>query len=173
MKLRNGIRLLKKDESGFTFIEVLATFVMVTAAVIATAYSLHYGQRMLTIDMHKQQVLRMVQGEIEYWIGRLYTGNPDNGDPTVLELAGRTSAPYKTAYLDDVEGVPDSDKIQVRLYYDPIERRNDPGILAPHWVITVWAEWTEHDGQRFRRINGKHHNEISLTSMYSFLKFKT
>gem|GEM_PF-2408254 len=151
-------RVIRRDD-GLTFIEVIVTFMMVSAAIVATTYSLFFGHRELTVDMHKQQILRIVQQETEYWVGRIYVGTPD--DPNVIELAGSARTPYRTVMLDPNSESP----IQVRLFYDPIITRagtiNPQEEIAPYYVVTVWAEWTEPDGQDFTRNRGNH---VSLTT---------
>lgn len=146
-----------RDDSGFTYFEAIATLVMVAVAVVATTYSLYYAERSLAVDMHKQQINRIVQQELEYWIGRIYTGTPD--DPNNVEKMGSVQSPYKTVILD-----PDSKKpIQVKLFYDPIipiPSVEFPGTIA-YYKITVWAEWEEPDKQQFKRSQGR---EISLTT---------
>ncbi len=150
---------LKQDRGGATFIEVLATFVMVAAAVVSTTYSLFFGQRTLATDMHKQQVLRMVEQETEYWVGRIYTGTPD--DPNLIEISGATGSPYRRLTLD-----PDSKRpVEVRFYYDPIiERTSVVYGGGSYWVVTVWAEWTEPDGQEFSKAHG---TEVAQTTYVS------
>ncbi|MFH1863216.1 MAG: hypothetical protein ABH878_10450 [bacterium] len=163
-----GLRWLseiRRDDGGVTFIEVLATFVMLVAAVIATAYAMFFGQEALTVNMQKQQVLRIVQQELEYWVGRVYTGSPE--DPNTNEMMGSPNWPYRTIKLDAVDASSPT-PIEVRLYYDPIVAFYDPnsgaepGVDQPtYWIITVWAEWTEPDGQIFSKARG---NEVSLTT---------
>jgi len=125
---------------------------MVSVAVIVTTYSLFFGNRTLDVDMHKQQVLRIVQQELEYWVGRMYIGQP-GVDPSVMEMTGSGGSPYKVIELD-----PDSKSpIDVRLYYDPItpvaDFNSESGVA--YWIVTVWAEWDEPDGESFARANDK------------------
>lgn len=154
MKSIGCISRFEDERGGITFVEVLVTFVIVVAAVIATTYAMYFGNRALKVDMHKQQVLQLVEQELEYWIGRMYTGSTN--DPNMVEMAGSPTVPYRTFYLDE-----DSEKqIQVRLYYDPIVPRADassPGGQEPnvYYVLTVWGEWSEPDGEDFSRANGK------------------
>jgi hypothetical protein len=156
--MKAPLRILKDERGGITFIEVLVTFIMVTAAVIATAHAMYVGSRALRVDMHKQQVLQLVEQEMEYWIARIYLGNPGL-DPTWAELAGSPGRPYRpNIYLDkgtDRQAV-------VNLFYDPIIKRFDPNLVGPggeaeieYWVVTVWGEWAEFNGEEFTRSNGK------------------
>lgn len=160
-------RLLKfcRDDQGVTFVEVLVTFVMLVAAVVITAQSLFYGNRALDVNMHKQQVLRIVQVELEYWIGQMYNHQRDNESapwPPDQQMAGSTGKRYKTVPLEP--GSP----IMVDLFRDPIGERFDPTYLnelgelkVAYYVITVWAEWEEPDGQVFSKENG---NAVILTT---------
>jgi hypothetical protein len=153
--------LCKSDQGGVTFIEVLATITMVAVAAVTTTYALFYGNRALDVDMHKQQVLRMVQQEVEYWVGRIYVGSPGL-DPSELEMTGSVMNPYRTTILDPQAAKP----IQVKLFKYGISGILDPnpvpgGSPTAYYRITIWAEWTEPDGQAFRRTLG---SAISLTT---------
>lgn len=140
-----------RDDQGVTFVEVLVTFVMLVAAVVVTAQSVFFGDRALDVNMHKQQVLRIVQVELEYWIGVWYNNQRENEIapwPTDLQMQGSTSKPYKTVPLEP--GSP----IEVDLYRDPTGERFDPSYVnelgelkVAYYVITIWAEWEEPDGQ--------------------------
>lgn len=159
MKQVFRLSTLKDDRGGITFVEVLATFVIIVFGVIATAYSMYVGNRALRVDLHKEQILHLVEQEMEYWVGRLYTGTAN--DPNVFELAGSPNKPYKTVILDQETGK----EIQVRLYYDPIVLRiNLTNPESTYYVVTVWAQWTENDGEDFTRLNGK---AVKLTTYVS------
>lgn len=138
---------MRRDD-GLTYVEVITTLVMVSVAVVATTYSLYFGNRSLDLEMHKQQVLRIVQQEVEFWVGRMYTGQP-GVDPSAAEMMGSVNNPYRTVLLD-----PDSkEPIQVKLFYDPITAVANPNTQSGigYWIITIWAEWTEPDGQQFKK----------------------
>jgi hypothetical protein len=166
-KIRGSGCLLRvcRDDQGVTFIEVLVTFVMLVAAVVVTAQSLFFGNRALDVNMHKQQVLRIVQVELEYWVGQMYINQRDNENapwPPDLQMAGSPDSPYKTVPLEP--GSP----IMVDLFYAPIEERFDPTYMnelgepmVAYYAISVWAEWEEPDGQVFSREIG---NAVSLTT---------
>lgn len=157
------LKILKNERGGITFVEVLVTFVIIVTAAIAAAHSMYVGTRALRVDMHKQQVLQLVEREIEYWIGRIYTGNP-GVDPTWVELAGSGNRHYRLFYLDEGEEY----QATVKMFYDPIIQTYDQGLVGPsgqadvkYWIVTVWGEWQEHNGEEFTRANGK---EIKLTT---------
>ncbi|TKJ39978.1 hypothetical protein CEE37_09585 [candidate division LCP-89 bacterium B3_LCP] len=161
-------RLLKKDD-GVTFIEVLVTFVMLVAAAVITAQTMFFGNRFLDVNMHKQQVLRIVQVELEYWIGQMYTHTRDNQNepwPIDQTMKGSTEYPYKVVPLEP--GSP----IMVNLFYGPIqERKTDPTYInelgelkVAYYAITVWAEWVEPHGKSVQRFCKDLGNEISLTT---------
>lgn len=163
-RLKSGrivpFRLRIRDDRGVTYVEVVVTVIMVVAAVVVTLYSLYFGNRSLDVDMHKQQALRIVQEEMEYWIGRMYTSQP--GDPSSVEMAGKTR--YKSVLLD--KGT--ENQIEIWLSRDPITVVYDPNNfnsqgypLVAYWIITIWAEWEEPDGREFQKEYG---NEISLTT---------
>jgi len=152
------LKIFQSDRGGITFIEVLVTFVIIAAAAIATAHSMYVGTRALRVDMHKQQVLQLVEREMEYWIGRIYTGNPPV-DPNPAELAGNPNQQhYRLFYLDEGEGY----QATVKMFHDPIIKRYDPALIGPngqveleYWVVTVWGEWAEYNGEEFTRSNNK------------------
>lgn len=147
------------DGGGVTFIEVMVIFIMVSTAVVGTTFSLFYGNRMLDTDMHRQQVLRIVQEEVEYWVARMYLSSP--GDPSEYELAAKTK--YKSVALDT-----DVPPIVIWLSRDAIvavpDMNNFSSTGEPataYWKITIWAEWDEPDGQSFSKNMG---TEVSLTT---------
>ncbi len=156
-KIRSsGLRLAGSDDGGITFLEVLVTFIMIAVATVVVGHSLYFGNRMLDVDMHKQQALRIVQQELEYWIGRLYMGSP--GDPSEFEMAPKMN--YKSVILEK-----DTPPITVQLSRDQILPVMDPNTAAiAYWKVTVWAEWEEPDGQLFSREIG---TEVSLTTYVS------
>ncbi len=139
----------------------MATIAMVSAAVVGTTYSLFFANGSMKTDMHRQQVARMVEQEVEYWVGRIYLASQDM--PNAQELMGSGGVFYRTTILD-----PDGPKpIQVRFFYDPIVARGvyQPSLTTPalpaFYVVTVWAEWDEPDGKSFKRTLG---NEVSFTT---------
>lgn len=155
------LQKLRGDDRGTTFLEVMATVVMVSVAVVGTTYSLFFANSTLREDMHRQQVARMVQQEVEYWVGRIYLAGADS--PTAQEMMGSTAVPYRTMALD-----PDAEEvIQVRFFYDPIVARGvylptpESAPLPAYYVITLWAEWDEPDGKVHSKELG---NEVSLTT---------
>jgi hypothetical protein len=156
------LRKISGDDRGTTFLEVMATVLMVSVAVVGTTYALFFSSNSLREDMHREQVLRMVEQEMEYWVGRIYLGGTaDSPSPQEMQGSGNTS--YRQAMLD-----PESiQAIQVRFFYDPIVGRGTykPTETSPefsaYYVVTVWAEWTEPDGRQYRR---SLNNEVILTT---------
>ena len=147
------LHLIREDDGGITFLDVLVTFVMIAVATVVVTHSLYFGNRMLDVDMHKQQALRIVQQELEYWIGRLYMGSP--GDPSEFEMAPKIN--YKSVVLEK-----DTPPIIVQLSRDQILPVVDPNTAAiAYWKVTIWAEWEEPDGQIFSREIG---TEVSLST---------
>jgi hypothetical protein len=155
------LRKFTGDDRGTTFLEVMATITMVSAAVVGTTYSLLFANTSLREDMHREQVLRMVEQEVEYWVGRIYLGGPDAPSPT--EMQGSGSVAYRQMTLDPETLQP----IQVKFFYDPILGRGtfqpteSSPIFAAYDVVTVWAEWTEPDGREYRKSLG---NEVRITT---------
>lgn len=140
------------NDSGVTFIEVIVTLVMIVAAVIVTIQSLYVGKRALDHNMHEMQVMRIVQGELEFWVGRMYVNQRENADdpfPSDAQMLGSERRPYRTVLLDPESPNP----IVVSIYYQPIDPRLSPDIvnnigepIVAYYSITVWAEWVEPDG---------------------------
>lgn len=161
MKAFNFLRKFRGDDRGTTFLEVMATITMVSVAVVGTTYSIFFANSTLREDMHRQQVARMVQKEVEYWIGRIYQGGVDGLSDQEREGSG--GAPYHTQTLDPNAEQP----IEVRFFYDPIIGRGSyqnqqSGPPSPaYYVLTVWAEWTEPDGKLYSKSVG---NEVSFTT---------
>ncbi|MCX6640667.1 MAG: hypothetical protein NTW14_09340 [bacterium] len=165
IKRKNGpvaalVRHAASDE-GVTFLEVLVTFVMLVAAIIITFHSIFLSNHALDLSMRKQQAMRLVQQEVEYWVGRMYV-NQLPGDPTPDEMLPKNH--YKKISLD----AGTSRQVDVWLSRDQIVERIDtsqPGEQPQrYWVITVYAEWTEPDGQQFNRSDNL---AISLTTYAS------
>jgi hypothetical protein len=155
------LRKLTGDDRGTTFIEVMATITMVSAAVVGTTYSLFFANNSLREDMHREQVLRMVEQEVEYWVGRIYVGGPDA--PSTQEMQGSGNSSYRQMPLD-----PEAlQTIQVKFFYDPIIGRGSyqptetSPVMPAYYVVTVWAEWTEPDGRQYRKTLN---NEVRLTT---------
>ena len=152
-----------RRDDGITFVEIVITLIMLMAAAVVILYSLYFGQRSLDADMHRQQVLRIVQEEVEYWIGRMYISTP--GDPSAQEML--TQYRYKTVQLRDKV---DTSKPTITVYLsrsaivpvDDFTNTNEQGDpVIGYYKFTVWAEWTEPDGQEFSRSKG---TEVSIST---------
>jgi hypothetical protein len=149
---------LKRDE-GVTFLEVVVAFIMLMAATVVLMHSLFFGHRMLDVDMHKQQAARMVQQELEYWIGRIYMNTPIEPE----DLAPQNH--YKSFLIDEDDlntavkiWISKSAIVQVM---DPDNTNSMGGPVTAYWRITVYAEWDEPDGQSFSRNIG---TEVALST---------
>jgi hypothetical protein len=160
----DGKNLICRDE-GVTFVEVAVTLLMLVAAAVVLMHSLYFGNRMLDVEMHKQQVLYRLQEEMEYWIGRLYLGGSDF--PTDQERAASNG--YDKFSIIDYEGGKTAEPIIVLLsksaiveYQDQVNVNPDTGDpLTAYWKFTVYAEWKEPNGQEFSRQKG---TDLSLTT---------
>jgi len=156
MRADRFLRFILLQDRGITFVEVVVTLIMLMAAVVVIMYSLYAGQRSLDSDMHRQQALRIVQEEVEYWIGRMYLSTPDN--PSFEEMLPKYK--YKSVPLDDHEEEP-GPTVVIYLSRSEIQPVNDPehtneqgDPVIGYYRFTVWAEWTEPDGQKFSRQDG-------------------
>ncbi len=144
--------------------DAIVTFVMLMAAAAIMAHSLFFGNRMLDTDMHKQQVMRIVQQELEYWVGRIYM----NTTMTPDEFAPKTH--YGGILVDDNEGEYNPpfrvwlSKSAITPVIDPNQSNESGDPVVAYWTITVYAEWDEPDGQSFSKNNG---NEVSLSTYVS------
>ncbi len=155
-RLIRSFRSSLSRDDGITFVEVVVTLIMLMAAVVVIMYSLYAGQRSLDSDMHRQQALRIVQEEMEYWIGRMYLSTPEN--PSFEEMLPKYR--YKSVPLDDHEEEPGPtiviylSRSEIQPVND-IEHTNEQGDpVIGYYRFTVWAEWTEPDGQKFSRQDG-------------------
>lgn len=150
-----------KRDDGITFIEVAVTLIMVMAAVVMILHSLYFGERMLDVNMHRQQVLRYVQQELEYWIGRMYLSSPSN--PTANEKLPKYH--YRSIQISDNKD--ETPTITVWLSRSEIQEvddllhTNEGEPMIGYYRFTIWAEWVEPDGQSFLRSNG---TDVALTT---------
>ena len=156
-------KVLRRDE-GVTYVEVVVTLIMVMAATVVVMHSLFFSNRMLDVDMHKQQVLRFLQQELEYWVGRMYLGGSNL--PSVEEMGARYH--YTQYQIDDFDEDKSHPPIVIYISKGPITEVLDPDntnevgdAMVAYWIVTVYAEWNEPDGQTFSRGNN---NEIALST---------
>ena len=139
---------LKRDD-GVTFLEVVVALIMLMAAVVLITHSLFFGHRLLDVDMHKQQVLRIMQQELEFWVGRMYM----NAAITAEDLAPRNR--YKSFVIDEDQiNAPIEiwiSKSAITEVADPNNTTETGDPMIAYWRITIYAEWEEPDGQTFSR----------------------
>lgn len=163
--IKNDVKRLLRREDGVTFIEVAVTLLMVVAAAVVLLHSLYQGNKMLDVEMHKQQVLYRLQEEMEYWIGRLYLGGSDF--PSEEEQAPNNR--YDRFTIIDYEQNTRPEEIVVWFSKSGIVEVKDNENVNPdtgepltgYWKFTVYAEWKEPNGQEFSR---NRETELSLTT---------
>ncbi len=149
---------LKRDD-GITFLEVVVALIMLMAGAVVVTHSLFFGHRMLDVDMHKQQVSRMVQQELEHWIGRIYM----NAAIEPEDLAPKNR--YKSFLIDEDDfNIPIKVWISKSAITEVMDPENTTSTGAPetaYWKITIYGEWEEPDGQSFSRSIG---TELALST---------
>ncbi len=162
---KNDVKTLVRRDDGVTFIEVAVTLLMVVAAAVVLMHSLYQGNKMLDVEMHKQQVVYRLQEEMEYWIGRLYLGGSDF--PRDEERAPNNH--YDKFEIIDHEKYKRPEKIIVWFSKSGIQEVTDTENVNPdtgdpltaYWKFTIYAEWKEPNGQEFSRARN---TELSLTT---------
>ena len=155
------VDIVKRDD-GITFIEVAVTLIMVMAAVVLIMHSLYFGERMLDVNMHRQQALRVVQEELEYWVGRMYLST--GGNPSSQEKL--PSYRYKSIPISDKEDGTATitvwlSRSEIQQVDDLVHMNESGDPQIGYYRFTVWGEWVEPDGQEFLRSLG---TEVALTT---------
>ncbi|MBU0519723.1 hypothetical protein KJ564_12405 [bacterium] len=155
------VDFVKRDD-GINFIEVAVTLIMVMAAVVLIMHSLYFGERMLDVNMHRQQVLRLVQEEVEYWVGRMYLST--EGNPSTQEVLPKYR--YKSIPISDkADGTPTIivwlSRSEIQQVDDIIHVNESGDPRIGYYRFTIWGEWEEPDGQAFLRNQG---TEVGLTT---------